>query len=140
MRPRGHRKALTCLVALLLLSCSGAEEESEQPRPAPLGPSDLPTIDDVLGPAYSDGSCGCEMGGMCANIADAIPGYWEGRNLQCRVEDSAGRIARCRFESRYWDATFPDKPVAGPWRTQEGLYHHYGGGWCQGGPEAVMKP
>ena len=139
MRARGRKVALTSLLAFLLLSCS-AEEEAEQPRLGPLGPSDLPTIEDVLGPAYSDGSCACEMTGMCANIADAIPGYWEGRNLQCRIEDKAGRIARCRFESRYWDTSFPEKPVASPWESQEGLYHHYGAGWCEGRPEAAMKP
>jgi hypothetical protein len=139
MRPRGVESALIPFLALLLLSCSGPED-SEKPGPAPLGPTDLPTIEDVLGPAYSDGSCACEMNGMCANIADAIPGYWEGRNLQCRVEDAAGRIAKCRFESRYWDATFPEKPVPSPWESRESLYHHYGGGWCEGRPEAAMRP
>ena len=66
-------------------------------------------------------------------VADAIAGEFEGRNLQCRIEDQADRVVRCRFETRFVEGYPPNERRPGAWRWHESVYHNYApGAWCAG--------
>ena len=93
----------------------------------------MPTIADVLPSNVTDKSCGCVLRNACAMVADAVPGQWEGRNLQCRVENEARRLVRCRFEARFVEEWQPDRPTPGEWAWQGGVFHvSPRGAWCAG--------
>ena len=115
-------------IVLLLAACDSGTTLS-----APRTPLAMPTMIDVIPSNTSDRSCACELRRQCVMVADAIAGEFEGRNLQCRVENEAGRVVRCRFEARFVEGYPPNERSPGPWRWEESVYHNYApGAWCAG--------
>ncbi len=120
------RIRLPLALALLLLAACGREE-------APPAEMPMPDIYDVLPLAHADGSCACLLRRRCANLAERTPGWWEGRNLQCRVEDAGARTVRCRYEGRFWNEEDPAQPVPSEWQRRETVHLRYAhGAWCVG--------
>jgi hypothetical protein len=122
------------LVLLLSLLAATAGCDSPASRPArEAEPLALPTIHDVMSSNHNDKGCICVLHGQCANIADAVPGRFEGRNLECEPVDRQARKVRCRFDERFV-AEWPDTaPSPSPWQPRDSVYTNLGkGAWCLG--------
>ena len=127
--PVRTRAWIFLLMALPLVAACSQESGAEVKRQSLA----MPTLYDVLPSNTHDRSCQCLLHGQCANVADALPGHFEGRNLQCRVENEAARLVRCRVESRFVNEWQEARPIPGAWAWEEGVfYSNAPGAWCRG--------
>jgi hypothetical protein len=120
------RLVLLLVAAAPLAGCGAAPT----PGAASMG---MPTLGDVASSNVIDRSCACLMRtGTCAMLADAVPGHFETRNLQCAIVSRGEGTVRCRFEQRFvteYDRT-PGQP--GPWQREVRQLRTMPGGWCVG--------
>ena len=92
----------------------------------------MPSVSDILPWPAVDNSCSCVLSGFCANVADAVPGRWEGRNLHCQMADAARRTARCHLDARFVEQAGSTER-ASRWQRKDGLFHNYKASyWCAG--------
>jgi hypothetical protein len=118
--------------ALMLLASNGCGETSEEVEPA----LPMPAMQDVLSSNMRDTSCACRVGNICANVADAIVGTFEGKNLKCQVLNRSKRMMQCSLQERFVEMRGTDKQPGfeehpGKWRKKEAiLTYHSGTGWC----------
>lgn len=116
-------------LALLAAACSQASPAGNQYTALP----PVPQLHDALPSHLSDKSCGCVTGrGVCANLADAIPGRWEGRGLSCGAINPAARTVDCALEVRFVREDPGAKEAPGAWEARRVRLKFEGGGWCDG--------